>query len=326
MASARYLVTTAVVASLVTGCTTTDDEASDGSDYPSGSITMTAGADPGSGFDLTIRSVVEALKKEKIVDVPLPVENRPGASGAVWLAQMVERHRKADDEISVTSLSMMANELKGTSKYGYKDVTMLARLMTEYYVVVTAADSPYKDVGSVLSALRKKPDSVTVGAASDDQVPFGLLVSAAGADPRKVKYVEYQGGGDQTTALLNGDVDVAIAGVSEFSAVLKSGDLNGLAVLSEKRLPGLDVPTAAEQGYNVTLANWRGIYGPPDMPAYAVKYWQDALKRAVRSDTWKRIAKRNQWNTTFMTGDTLSAFLAQTQASVRKGLQETGQL
>jgi putative tricarboxylic transport membrane protein len=90
---------------------------------------MTAGAGPGSGFDVTIRAVVEALEQEHIVEVPLPVQNRPGGSGADFLATMVEQYKGKDDQDSVTSLSMMMNELRGTSKYGYGDVTMIARLM-----------------------------------------------------------------------------------------------------------------------------------------------------------------------------------------------------
>ena len=74
---------------------------------------MTAGANPGSGFDLTIRSVVDALQTEKLVDVPLPVQNRPGASGADFLATMVEDNKGADDQIAVTSLSMMVNQVSG---------------------------------------------------------------------------------------------------------------------------------------------------------------------------------------------------------------------
>jgi putative tricarboxylic transport membrane protein len=110
--------------------------------YPAGPVTMTAGASPGSGFDLTIRAVVDAVQKEGIVDVPLPVQNRPGGSGADFLATMVDDYRGHDDQISVTSLSMMTNQLSGTSKYGYADVTMIARLMTEYFMVVTRPDAP----------------------------------------------------------------------------------------------------------------------------------------------------------------------------------------
>ncbi len=73
---------------------------------------------------------------------------------------------------------------------------------------------------------------------------------------------------------------------------MKSGDLKALGVLAENRLPGLDAPTAREQGLDVTLSNWRGIYGPPDMPQAAVAYWQKALGEMVKSPTWKQIAER----------------------------------
>jgi len=110
------------VSLVLTGCPDSR-QASAGEGYPSGPVTMTAGANPGSGFDITIRSVVEALQKEHIVDVPLPVQNRPGASGADFLATMVVQYQGRDDQASVTSLSMMMNELRGRSKYGYDDVT-----------------------------------------------------------------------------------------------------------------------------------------------------------------------------------------------------------
>jgi putative tricarboxylic transport membrane protein len=283
---------------------------------------MTAGATPGSGFDLTIRSVVEALQKEHIVDVPLPVQNRPGASGADFLATMVNEYRGDDDQISVTSLSMMMNQLRGVSKYGYQDVTMIARLMTEYFVIVTTPGSPFQNLNDVIGAIKADPSRVTVGAAHDDEGPFDLLVSAAGGDPRSVTYVTEEGGGDQSAALVNGEISVAIGGVSEFIDQVKSGDLKALGVLAEQRLPGLDVPTAREQGLDVTLSNWRGIYGPPDMPDDAVAYWQKALGEMVETPTWKAIAERSQFATTFMIGDEFEAFLAETQADVKAALEQ----
>ena len=57
----------------------------------------------------------------------------------------------------MTSLSMMMNELRGDSKYGYDDVTMIARLMTEYFVVVTAPGSPFKNLGDVMTAIKSDP-------------------------------------------------------------------------------------------------------------------------------------------------------------------------
>ena len=317
----KSAVLTIMAAALVlTGCQDSEPAKA----YPIGPVTMTAGANPGSGFDLTIRSVVDALQKEKIVDVPLPVQNRPGGSGADFLATMVEQYKGADDQISVTSLAMMTNELGGKSKYGYHDVTMIARLMTEYFVVVTSPDSPFKNLGDVMTAIKSNPAGVAVGAAHDDEAPFDLLVSAAGGDPLTVRYVTHEGGGDQSTALLGGGIGVAIGGVSEFIGQVKSGDLKALGVLADNRLPGLDVATAREQGLDVTLANWRGLYGPPDMPKSAVEYWKKALKRMVESPTWKQTAERSQFTTTFMTGDEFQTFLSGTQADVKAALQAAG--
>ncbi|BBZ35296.1 tripartite tricarboxylate transporter substrate binding protein [Mycolicibacterium confluentis] len=289
--------------------------------YPTGPVTMTAGANPGSGFDLTIRSVVDALQAEHLVDVPLPVQNRPGASGADFLATMVEEYNGADNQVSVTSLSMMANQLSGNSRYGYQDVTMIARLMTEYYVVVTRPDSPFTNLTDLLAAIKADPASVAVGAARDDEAPFDLLVSAAGGHPATVHYVTQQGGGDQIAALANGEIEVAIGGVSEFVDQVTSGDLKALGVLAEDPLPGLDVPTARQQGLDVTLSNWRGLYGPPNMPQYAVDFWQQALAKMVETPTWKQTAERSHFTTTFMVGDEFQAFLADTQADVRAALE-----
>ena len=304
---------------LSTACQKSEASPVDGN-YPSGPITMTAGANPGGGFDITIRSVVDALQKEHLVDVPLPVENRPGASGADFLATMVEQYRGDDDQISVTSLAMMMNEIRGVSKYGYDDVTMIARLMTEYFVVVTRADSPFKNLGDVMTAIKSDPARVAVGAAQDDEAPFDLLVSAAGGTPSSINYAALEGGGDQINALRDGAIGVAVGGVSELIGSLKSGDLRALGVLAENRLPGLDAPTAREQGLDVTLANWRGIYGPPDMPEFAVAYWQKALGQMVQSPTWMQIAEQRQFTTTFMVGEELQTFLADTQADVKAAL------
>ncbi|GGG16475.1 tricarboxylic transport membrane protein [Rhodococcoides trifolii] len=309
---------------LLAGCSQSEPTAAPTAEpavYPTGPVTMTAGATTGSGFDLTIRSVVDALQKEKIVDVPLPVENRPGGSGADFLATMIADHRGAGDQVAVTSLSMMVNQSRGTSKYGYDDVTMIARLMTEYYVVVTRPGSPFADLGDVLASMASDPSSVTVGAAFDDELPFALLVSAAGGDPSTVQYVTQEGGGDQNAALLSGEADVAIGGVSEFVDQVTSGSLDALGVLADNRLPGLDVPTAREQGLDVTLSNWRGLYGPPDMPANAVEYWQSALARMVETPTWMQTAERSKFTTTFMIGDDFQSFLAETQAAVETGLR-----
>src|SRR5690606_7084860 len=124
----------------------------------------------------------------------------------------------------------------------------------------------------------------------------------------------------------NGDIKAAIGGVSEFRGQLVAKKLRGLGVLKEDRLSGdlADIPTAKEQGYDVTLDNWRGVYGPPDMPKDAVKFWQDTLRKAMETKTWQQTAKRNQWDTQYMQGEEMDAYLKTTNEELKKALDSTG--
>ena len=296
----------------------------DSAEYPSGRVAMSVGADPGSGLDLTMRTLVDVLEGEGIVATPMPVENHPGDASAVWTAQMVEEHAGADDQVSVASLVTMTNHARGQSDYNVGDLTMIARLLTDYYVVVAASDSDYDSLRSAVDAVIADPASVRVGAASDDQLPFALLVEAGGGDAAAIEFVPYEGGGDQSAALAEGDIALAVSGASEFLPMIESGELRGLAVLKDQPLEGLDVPTAPEQGYDVTLANWRGIYGPPDMPAYAVDYWEGVVAQAVETDAWTAAAKSNLWETTYLAGDDLDRYLAKTDAEVVAAFDSMG--
>ncbi len=285
---------------------------------------MSVGADPGSGLDLTMRALVEVLDGEGIVTTPMPVENHPGDASAVWTAQMVDEHAGADDQVSVASLVTMTNHARGQSAYNVQDLTMIARLLTDYYVVVSAADSAYDTLGSAIDAVIADPGSVRVGAASDDQLPFALLVEAGGGDASAIEFVPYEGGPEQSAALTAGDISLAISGASEFRPMIESGELRGLAVLKDEPLDGLDVPTAPDQGYDVTLANWRGVYGPPDLPAYAEEYWEDAIADAVETDAWADVADENLWDTTYLAGDELDRYLEDTDAEVTEAFASLG--
>lgn len=297
-----------------------------GAGYPRKPVTITAPSEPGSGWDTTARALVQTLQKEELVTKPLPVQNRPGATGAVWLAQVVETRKGDPYQVAVTSTPIMSNKLRGKSEYGYQDVTMIARLFSEYYMVATPSNSKYRKLGDLVDAIKKNPKSVAVGAAGDDRLPFSLVVLAAGGDPSKINFVNYDGGGEQITAMLNGDIDAAVAGVSEFRGQLVAKKLRGLGVLKEDRLSGdlAGVPTAKEEGYDVTLDNWRGVYGPPGMPKDAVAYWQKTLRKAMETKTWKQVAERNQWDTQYMEGKEMDAYLKKTYAELGKALKATG--
>ncbi|MBM7608590.1 putative tricarboxylic transport membrane protein [Lysinibacillus composti] len=291
-------------------------------------VSIVAPASPGSGWDLTARALVEVFTKEKLVDFPVPVVNEAGATGAVSLSQLVTSQKGKADKISVTSTPIMSNYLRGLSDYSYEDVTMIARLMTEYYTVVVPKDSEYQTLTDLLEAIKADPQSVAIGASGDDQLPFALLLDAVGGDGSAIKFISYEGGGEITNAILNGDIKAAMSGISEFSAQIDAGEFRALGVTSEERLGGVmaDVPTAIEQGIDVTFGNWRGVMGPPDMPEEAVAYWADVIEKALQTETWKDLAEKNQWETTFMKGEEFQTYLDETNEAYKKGLETTNQL
>ncbi|GGE28523.1 C4-dicarboxylate ABC transporter substrate-binding protein [Marinithermofilum abyssi] len=291
-------------------------------------VTLIAPAAPGSGWDVTARALNTTLEKERLIDFPLQVVNEPGATGAVSLSQLATQDKGDAYSVSITSTPIMSNYLRGDSKYSYKDVTMIARLVTEYYMVVVPKDSPYKSLKDLIDAVKKNPKSVSIGASGDDRLPFALLVNEEGGNPQKINYITYEGGGEISNALLNGDLDAAVSGVSEFRGQVEAGNFRGLAVTSGKRLGGVvkDVPTASEAGVDVTFGNWRGLMGPPDMPKEAVTYWQDTIDKALKTDTWKDFVKKNQWETTFMKGEEFQQYLNESNSDIKTGLQKTGEI
>ncbi|WP_104134369.1 tripartite tricarboxylate transporter substrate binding protein [Cryobacterium sp. Y62] len=319
---AQSVAAVVVVSALtLTGCTS-GGSSEVGRNYPSEPINISAPAAPGSGWDTTARAITQVLQEEDLVNIPLPVQNRPGGIGCSWLTKMVNNYAGETNQLAIVSLASQTVKERGLCEYGLDDVTMIATLFVEDFVIVSRSDSDINSVDALVSALEGDPAGVAIAASGDDQLPFALLAEAASIDPAELNFVTYDGGGEQTNALLNGDATVAIAGLSEFRGVIESGDLQAIMTFSEEPLGS--VPTAVESGYDVTLGNWRGIYGPPDMPEQAVTFWQEALAEMVETEGWQTQVENNQWTELFQTGDELANYIDEAGQMVFEGLEKIG--
>ncbi|TDE11827.1 tripartite tricarboxylate transporter substrate binding protein [Jiangella asiatica] len=295
--------------------------------YPRSAVRLVAPAAAGGGYDTTARTILEVVKDDDLVEVPMTVENRDGADGSVWMAEMSSSFEGADNVISVGGTASMYNDVRGETEATFHDVTPIAALITEYYVLVVPADSPYDSLDDVLQAVLDDPQSVPVGGGSLDRAVFDLLVLAAGGDPSQTNFVVYPTGAEQVVGLLNGDLAVGVSGTPEFAGQIASGDLQALAVTSDERLSGEpydDVPSVTELGYEVSLANWRCVYGPAGMPDYAVRYWRGVLEEMVGTDAWGAAAERNQWETTFTTGPDLTELIDTTYQEIEDAYRAAG--
>ena len=164
--------------------------------------------------------------------------------------------------------------------------TPLARLTSEYNVFVVPAASPLKTMKDVVEQLKKDPGSVKWGGGSrgsTEHIAAAMIAREVGVDPSKINYVPFRGGGEATAAILGGNVTVGGSGYSEFQQYIESGKMKAIAVTAGQRLKGVNVPTLKEQGINVEIGNWRGIYGAPGITPDQQKALIDAIVKATKT-------------------------------------------
>jgi putative tricarboxylic transport membrane protein len=297
-------------------------------DYPPKTLSFVAPSGAGGGWDLTIRTVAKTLKDTDLVESNMPVTNRPGGGGAVNLAYMQTQKGKAN-MISVYSPPILLTNLTGASKYSYKDTTPLARLITDYGAFVVSKESKYNSIQQVMEALKKDPKSVKIGgtssAGSMDHIQFLMIAKAAGVpNLNQIDYISFQDGG-AVAQVLGGHVDLISTGLGDVISLVKSGNLRALAQTADKRVGDgviADIPTVKEQGIDATFENWRGLFGPKDMPAYAVSYWNKTLKEMVETPEWAEARHRNGWDDAYQNGEEFTKFLAKTNEQYKDILNE----
>lgn len=296
-----------------------------GADYPSKPIELIIPFAPGGGLDLFGRTVAKVLTDEGIVKQRIQITNMPGAGGARGMATMVQRKGDAYSLLAI-ALHVHLTPLMQNTPHSYKDMTALAKLYTEYNLIVVRTESPIKSLKEVAEAIKADPGKLRFGGATignSDHITVSRLAQLVGADPTKLTYVAYSGG-ESNAAILGGHVDVGLGG-PDMMDLVDAGKMRVLGVTAPARLTGRmkDVPTFREQGFDITLEIWRGMFGPPDMPDYAVKFWRDAFAKMVATPAWKSELEKNQWSPVFQTAD-FRASLDTEHESYRKLLQQLG--
>lgn len=251
-----------------------------------------APAKPGGGYDLTCRLAANSLQETGLIEQPMMVSYMPGGIGAVAYNH-VNGVRKDDPNLIVAASTGAAVNL-ALGKFGQYDadeVRWLGALGVDYGAIVVKADAPWQNLSELAKDLKEQPNQVVFGAGgtvgSQDWMKAALTAKAAGVSPQKLRYVAFEGGGESLAALLGNHIQVFTGDLSELRPHLDSGKVRVLAALSEERVGGpyADIPTAAEQGFDVQWPIWRGYYMGPEVSEEAYNAWVERLKKL--SDTEK---------------------------------------
>jgi putative tricarboxylic transport membrane protein len=272
-------------------------------------LKMMIPANPGGGWDQTGRQLAAAMQSAKLVS-SVQFDNKGGAGGTIGLAQFINSSKGDPNAILIGGMVMVGAIYLENSPVNLSLVTPVARLTGEYEVIVVPANSPHKNMGDLIKALKANPGSVSWGGGSaggTDHILVGLIARAAGVDPAKINYVPYKGGGEAIAAIIGGHVTAGVSGIGEFAEQVKGGRMRALAVSSPARMDG--VATLKEQGLDVELANWRGVFGAPGISTAQ----RDALVKIVRGATetpaWKAACEKFGWSPIFQAGDEYKKFI-----------------
>ena len=289
-----------------------------------GELKLIAPAAPGGGWDQTARSMQSALVASGAAK-NVQVTNIPGAGGTVGLAQFV--NSKDPNTMMVNGFVMVGAILLNKSPVSLDQVTPIAKLTEETVVVVVNADSPIKSAKDLAAAIKADVSKVTFAggsAGSVDHILAAQIVKAAGADPAKVNYIPFSGGGESIAAVLGGKVTAGISGYAEYEGQIKAGKMRALGISSEKKMASIPVPTLKEQGLDAVITNWRSVVAAPGISADDKKKLAAAVDKMVKSDAWKEVLKQKGWDDAYMSGDDFAKFLKTEQARVSEVMKTIG--
>ena len=291
-------------------------------------LKMMIPANPGGGWDTTGRALGRALQ-EAGVAASVQYENKGGAAGAIGLAQFVNASKGDASAMMTMGAVMLGGIITGRPPVNVTQATPLARLTSEYNVFVVPAASPFKTMKDVVEQLKKDPGSVKWGGGSrgsTEHIAAAMLAREVGVDATKVNYVPFRGGGEATAAILGNNVSVGGSGYSEFQQYIETGKMRAIAVTSATRVKGINVPTMKEQGYNVEIGNWRGVYGAPGITPEQQKMLIDLIVKATKTKAWTESLEKNNWTPALMTGKDFEDFVDREFASLRATMVKAGMI
>jgi putative tricarboxylic transport membrane protein len=296
--------------------------------WANANVKMMIPANPGGGWDTTGRALGKALQ-EGGAAATVAYENKGGAAGALGLAQFVNGSKGDPNALMVMGAVMLGGIITGKPPVDLKQATPIARLTSEYNVFVLPASSPLKTMKDVVEQLKKDPGSVKWGGGSrgsTEHIAAAMLAREVGVDPAKINYVAFRGGGEAVAAILGGNVTIGGSGYSEFAEYIKAGKMKAVGVTSDARIKGIDVPTLKEQGINVVIGNWRGVYGAPGISAEQRKALTEMVAKATKTKAWEEALDKNAWTPAPMSGPAFDKFVDDEFASLRAVMAKSGMI
>jgi putative tricarboxylic transport membrane protein len=293
--------------------------------FPSRPIEFVVHTSAGGGTDIVARVVAEILTREKLVNQPINVMNRPGGAGAIAYTYFKGKRGDPHTIMTVASMTLLVQTTRPEMAMGLDSFTPLAFLAQDPQAVMVAADSPYKTFKDLVEAGKREPNSLAASVASPGGTARMLLWLIERETGARYKMVSFKSGADAILPVMGGHTHLTTENISEGHGAVEGKKLRVLAVSSVQRLAAApDAPTLKELGYDIHIGTGRGFAMPADVPKEAAARMEANLERVYRSAAWKEHAERSLYENIWMGSAEYTKHLALRRGLVLEFLQSIG--
>ena len=301
---------------------------------PSRPVEIIVPAGPGGGADQMARVVQGIVTKHNLMKQSLIVVNKAGGAGGEGFLD-VKGARGNPHKLIITLSNLFTTPLATGIPFNWKDLTPVAMLALDEFVLWVNADKPYKTAKEYIEAIKAAPPGQFkmggTGSKQEDQI---ITVAIDRATGKKLTYVPYKGGGEVAVQLVGKHIDSTVNNPIEAVAQWRAGALRPLCVFDSKPLPvtdkiagdksWADIPTCKSQGLDIEYLMLRGIFMPPGVPKEAVAYYVDLMKKVRETPEWAQLMHDGAFNTTTMSGDEYAKWVANEEKRHHDLMKEAG--
>jgi tripartite-type tricarboxylate transporter receptor subunit TctC len=306
------------------------EETAQGADpkYPQKPIKLVVSYATGGSTDIAARALAAPI--QEFIGQSVVVVNVPGAGGAVGFDEV----RKSDPDgykmmMAAIGANVLVPAMNPKLHFKYDELIFISRTQINPNVLIVNAKSPWKDFKEFEEALKSNPSKYKFATAGIGQVShvgpllmmkeFGLKGPLAGA-------VHYDSEGESVLALVRGDVDFCQSNLNSAMASIKGGRIRCLGVTTPERIETIkNIPTFKELGYpKLNVAGWRGVCGPPGLPDYVVKKWEEAVHKTLNSEKWLKAAESLGDIPAYMNSKDFTRYAREEFTRYRELFQDTG--
>lgn len=302
-----FLTSTAIAASFILA-----SGAAAHADYPERPIQLLVPWGAGGGSDAVARIIASLMEKE--LGQPIAVVNKPGGNGAVG-HQSIASAKPDGYTIGMATMEITTMHWMGFSPLKSDAYVPLGQVNYDPAAVTVSADAPYQNVQELLDAVKKEPGKLKTSGGGVGAVPHvGIvgLLKAAGLQASDAPFVPSDSAATGLQELVAGGVQFVGSSLGETRSLVEAGKVRTIAVMSDERLPGFDVPTVNESSdVKWSYATWRGFVAPKGISDEARDKLQAALEKAYNSSEYSEFMHNRGFGMKWRNGEDFAAFMVE---------------